>query len=135
MSPPTFPLRSDCPAGACICQRQALLASPPEDARILRLTRPEEQRLLQRLAAISSLADLRHMQQRLWDLLGLRLGIELAPTEVRSLRGISIVVPEQPGLCRKTRKAMAQAIKLSLQAHPEITYALLDEDGLFAGLS
>ena len=99
--------------------------------RILHLTREEEKRLLQRLEQLTSLADLRHMEQRLLEQLGLRLSISTRSREVRSLRGITILVQEQPGLCRKTRKAIPEAIRKSMDARPEIAYALLNEGGLF----
>ena len=66
--------------------------------------------------------------------LGVRLTIGPGPREVRSLRGLTILVHEQPGLCRKTRKAIPEAIKKSMERHPEIVYALLNAGGLFEGL-
>ncbi|AVO50482.1 hypothetical protein C6568_15450 [Melaminivora suipulveris] len=133
MPPPLAPLRTECPPGACICEREALLqGGGAQDARILRLTREEEARLLARLARIDSLADLRHMQRRLHEQLGLRLVVESAAQEVRSLRGILVALEPQPGLCRKTRQSVPAAIRSALQARPEIAWALLDEGGLFA---
>ena len=38
--------------------------------------------------------------------LGIRLTIALGPNEVRTLRGITILVHEQRGLCRKTRQSI-----------------------------
>lgn len=87
---------------------------------------------MQRLENIVSLDDLRHMQERLRQQLGVELSIHLSPNEVRSLRGIAILVHEQPGLCRKTRQAIPAAIKKSMEQRPEIAWALLNEDGLFA---
>lgn len=133
MPAPLLPIRTECPPGSCICQRQALLQEPSGDMRILLLTREEEKRLLQRLEQITSLADLRHMQQRLWQQLGLRLSVGPGQHEVRSLRGITVLVQEQPGLCRKTRKAIPEAIKKSMEHRPQIAYELLDEGGLFGG--
>ena len=49
------------------------------------------------------------------------------------LRGIAILVHEQPGLCRKTRQAIPAAIKKSMDAQPQIAFDLLDESGLFGG--
>ena len=129
--PPSLPIRTECPPGACVCERDALMRTPGGDVRILRLTRDEEKRLVQRLESLTSLADLRHMEQRLFEQLGVRLTIGTSPNEVRSLRGITVLVQEQPGLCRKTRQAIPAAIKKSLSKRPEIAYALLDEDGLF----
>ena len=133
MPAPPFPIRTECPPGSCVCQREALLQAPSGDMRILLLTREEEKRLVERLEQITSLADLRQMEQRLWQQLGLRLAISTRPNEVRSLRGITVLVHEQPGLCRKTRKAIPEAIKKSMERQPQIAYELLDEGGLFGG--
>ena len=66
---PPFPLRTECPPGACICARGALLADPQGDLRILRLSRADEKSLLQRL---ENLRDLKWMAgvswRSLWDL-------------------------------------------------------------------
>lgn len=134
MKSPPFPIRTECPPGTCVCGRDALLQAPDGDLRVLRLTREEEKRLIQRLEDLSSLADLRHMQERLTQQLGIRLSISSSPNEVRSLRGIVILVHEQPGLCRKTQQAIPAAIKKSMERRPEIAFDLLDETGLFAGL-
>ncbi len=131
MPHPSFPIRIECPPGACTCGRAALLLEGA-DARILRLTREEELRLVERLERIADLADLRHMQQRLWDQLGMQLHISPSATEVRSLRGITVLLEEQPGLCRKTRQSIPAAIKKSMERSPQIAYDLLDEGGLFA---
>lgn len=132
MSSAPFPIRTECPPGACVCGRDALLQSPGADLRILRLTREEEKRLVQRLENLASLDDLRHLQDLLLRQLGIELTISLGPHEVRSLRGIAILVNEQPGLCKKTRQNIPAAIKKSMELHPEIAYDLLDEGGLFA---
>ncbi len=129
-----FPIRTECPPGTCVCERDALLAAPQGDVRILRLTRAEEKKLLERLENLTSLSDLRHMQARIEQQLGVRLSITPSPHEVRSLRGIAILVLEQPGLCRKTRQAIPAAIRKSMDQRPEITFDLLNEGGLFAGL-
>lgn len=131
-TPAPFPMRTECPPGACNCGRDALLQQPQGDLRIMRLTREEEKRLLQRLENIASLADLRHMQQRMQQQLGLEVQINTSGREVRTLRGITILVVERPGLCRKTRQAIPAAIKRSLELRPEIAFALLDEQSLFA---
>lgn len=130
-SMPPFPTRTECPPGACTCGRNALLDSPDGDLRALRLGREEEKGLLQRLENLASLDDLRRMEARMEQQVGIRLSISHSPHEVRSLRGIAILVHEQPGLCRKTRQAIPAAIKRSLEQQPEIAYALLDEGGLF----
>jgi len=106
------------------------MEDPEGDVRILRLTRHEENRLLARLEALNSLADLKHMQARLYDQLGIRLSIAPGPNEVRSMRGIRIELTEQPGLCRKTRQAIPAAIRRALERHPEIAYGLLNAHDL-----
>lgn len=131
--PTSPPLRTECPPGACNCGREALLAAPGGDLRVLRLTREDEKRLLQRLENLSSLGDLRYMEARMAQQLGVRLEISISSTVVRTLRGITIRVVEQPGLCRKTRQALPAAIKRSLEQYPEITYELLNVGGLFEG--
>lgn len=121
-----FPLRQPCPPGACDCGREALLEDPRGDLRILRLTRQEEQRLLERLERIRDLDDLGHMQQRMYEQLGLRLAIAPGFNEVRSMRGIEIRIEHLPGLCRKTRQAIPAAIRRGLERTPEIAWRLLD---------
>ena len=133
MNAPPPPIRTECPPGSCVCQRDALMQASGGDTRILRLTREEEKRLVQRLEQITSLADLRHMEQRLFEQLGVRLTIGTSPNEVRSLRGITVLVQEQPGLCRKTRQAIPAAIKKSMETRSGIVFELLDEGGLFGG--
>ena len=100
MSLPPFPIRTECPPGTCVCDREALLQAPGGDLRILMLTRSEEKKMLEHLENLGSLADLRRMQERMEQQLGIRLSITQSPNEVRSLRGIAILVHEQPGLCR-----------------------------------
>ena len=134
MSPFPYPIRTECPPGACVCDRDALLSEPDADLRVMRLTREEEKRLLHRLENLSSLDDLRRLQARMEEQLGIRLSIGTSPNEVRTLRGILILVHEQRGLCRKTRQNIPAAIKKSMEQRPEIAYALLNEDGLFGGL-
>ena len=129
-----FPIRTECPPGACVCDRDALLQNPGADARVLQLTVAEEKKLLQRLENITSLADLRRMQDRMEQLLGIRVSIAPSPNEVRTLRGITILVHEQQGLCRKTRQAIPAAIKKGMERQPEIAFELLNEGGLFSGL-
>ena len=133
MNAPPPPIRTECPPGSCVCQRDALMQASGGDTRILRLTREEEKRLVQRLEQITSLADLRHMERRLFEQLGVRLSIGTSPNGVRSLRGITVLVHEQPGLCRKTRQAIPAAIKKSMETRSGIVFELLDEGGLFGG--
>lgn len=130
-SPLPFPLRIQCPPGACNCGREALLANPAGDLRVLRLTRDDEKRLLVRLESLTSLADLRYMEVQIEQKLGVQIEITISPNVVRTLRGITIRVMAQPGLCRKTRQAIPAAIKCSLEQRPDIAYALLNVGGLF----
>ena len=125
------PLRQPCPPGACDCSRDRLLATPGADTRILLLTRNEEKRLLERLENLQSLDDLRHMQQRMYQQLGIRVEVAPGANEVRSMRGIAIAIAEHPGLCRKTRQAIPAAIRRAMERQPEIAYRLLDAHDLF----
>ncbi len=128
---PPFPIRQPCPPGACDCERERLLESADADLRVLRLTREEEKRLLARLEQLQSVADLRHMQQRLYDQVGVELSVQPSANEVRTVRGFQIEVAQRTGLCRKLRQSIPAAIRRALQARPEIAYALLDAEGLF----
>ena len=125
-----FALRVECPPGACDCQRDALLATPGADMRILRLTREEEKKLVQRLEQVRSLEELRHLQGRMREQLGIEWHIAPGPHEVRTLRGITIELLRQPGLCRKTRQALPAAIRRSMERTPAIAFALLDAHDL-----
>ena len=98
---------------------------------MLRLTRDEERRLLERLEALESLTELRRLEARLVEQLGIRLQITIGPREVRTSRGIAVLVLEQPGLCRKIRQSIPAAIHASMARHPQIVFDLLDEQGLF----
>ena len=129
--PTSFPIRVECPPGSCICERELLLGTPHADLRILMLTREEEKKLLERLERISSLQDLEHMQQRIYEQLGVRILIAPGSNKVRSMRGIQIELPEMPGLCRKTRQSIPAAIRKGLERRPEIAWALLDAHDLF----
>jgi hypothetical protein len=124
-------IRQPCPPGACVCERERLLEAPGADLRILNLTRQEEKRLLARLENLKSLQDLEHMQQRMYEQLGIRLHIAPGHTEVKSMRGIQIVIDELPGLCRKTRQSIPAAIRRGMEKQPEIAYRLLDAHDLF----
>lgn len=128
---PSFPVRVECPPGACICQREQLLSQPGGDQRILMLTREEEKKLLERLERISSLADLEHLLQRIEQQLGVAIRIAPGSNEVRTMRGIQIELPDMPGLCRKTRQSIPAAIRKGLERQPEIAWALLDAHDLF----
>ena len=125
-----FPIRKECPPGACVCDRDRLLNDPHGDIRILRLTREEEKKLIARIETISSYADLQHLAQRMQALLGITLRITPSMHEVRTVRGIGIQLAERPGLCKKTRQAIPAAIRRCLDRNPDIVYALLDAHGL-----
>lgn len=128
-----FPIRQECPPGACVCDRDRLLANPASDLRVLRLTREEEKRLVARLENITSLEDLRAMQGRIQAQLGIVIHITPSENEVRTSRGISIQLEELPGLCRKTRASLPAAIRRGFDNRPEIVYALLNERDLLSG--
>ncbi|BCT33107.1 hypothetical protein ACMGGD_23830 [Pseudomonas sp. BNK-6] len=127
---PSPALRQPCPPGACICEREQLLDTPGADLRILNLTRQEEKRLLERLENLKDLADLEHMQRRIYQQLGVRVEITPSDNEVRSMRGITIALAEHPGLCRKTRQSIPAAIRRAMENRPEIAYRLLDAQDL-----
>jgi hypothetical protein len=126
-----IPIRVPCPPGACICEHDALLADPTADQRILRLTREEEKRLLAHLERITSLQDLRRLEQRMHEQLGIRMHIAPGTTEVRTVRGIQIEVLPLRGLCSKTRQSIPAAIRRGMERTPEVAFELLDEGGLF----
>jgi len=132
MTMPPFPIRKECPPGACDCERDALLADPQADLRVLRLTKEEEKRLLERIEAISSYAELMRIGQRLEEQLGVSVSIAPGPNEVRTVRGFQIALSERPGLCRKTRQSLPAAIRKCLERHPEIAFAILNAHDLFA---
>ncbi|MBD8708626.1 MULTISPECIES: hypothetical protein [unclassified Pseudomonas] len=125
-----LPIRSPCPPGACQCDRDRLLELEGADVRILRLTRQEEKRLLERLENIATLEDLQRLQQRMFDQLGIRLDIAPGFNEVRSMRGMVIDIAELPGMCRKTRAAIPAAIRRGLEKNPEIAWRLLNAHDL-----
>jgi hypothetical protein len=127
---PPFPIRTECPPGACVCQRDALLADPGGDMRILRLTREEEKKLLAHIDGITSYAELSKLTERLRSQLGVVLHITPSNNEVRSARGLTIALAELPGLCRKTRQAVPSAVRRTLERHPDIIYAILDAHDL-----
>jgi hypothetical protein len=133
--PVPFPIRKECPPGACDCDRDSLLSAPHADLRILRLTAEEEKKLIARIANISSYADLKHVQQRMQANLGITLEITPSVRGVRTLRGIGIRLAECPGLCRKTRQSVPAAIRKCLETHPNIAYAILDAGDLLGDLS
>ena len=128
---PPFPIRKECPPGACVCGRDALLAAAPDteaaaDLRVLRLTREEERKLLAHIGALASYEELLKLEQRLRALLGVELRITPSARGVRTVRGLAIELLERPGLCRKTREAVPAALRRRLDQQPEIVYALLN---------
>jgi len=125
-----LPIRQPCPPGACICEREQLLQIAGADLRILGLTRQQEKVLLERLENLKSLADLEHLQKRIYEQLGLRVSVTPGFNEVRTMRGIDIQIAEHPGLCRKTRQSIPAAIRRGLEKNPEIAYALLNANDL-----
>lgn len=126
-----FPIRVECPPGACVCGRERLMAEPDADVRPLAIDRKQEQRLLERIERIESYADLQHVQELIRKNIGAELRIAPGPNEVRTLRGIIIVLEEKPGLCKKVRQSVPAALRKRLQEKPEIAYAILDAGNLF----
>ena len=133
---PTQPsLRRPCPPGTCDCGHLALLDQPQADWSILRLTRAEEKRLVERLENLKDFADLQHLQERMRAQLGIQLSIQPSHREVRSPLGLVFEFAQQPGLCRKTRQALPTAIRKSMKNNPEILFRLLDAHDLLAPAS
>lgn len=128
-----FPLRNPCPPGVCVCDRERLLEQPNADIRILRLTREEEKRLIARIHDIASYAELRRIQQRMQDQLGIEVRIAPGSNEVRTVRGLEISVAEHPGLCKKLRQSIPAAIRKCMDKHPAIVYELLNTHDLLGG--
>jgi len=130
LSQPPFPIRKECPPGACVCGRDDLLNDPQGDIRILRLTREEEKRLLERIENITSYEELQRIGERMQAQLGIVLQIAPSAREVRTVRGLSIQLADQPGLCRKTRQNVPAAIRRCLEKNPDIVYAILNAHDL-----
>jgi len=130
--PDHVPIRKQCPPGACVCERDRLLAQDgaSTDARVLMLTQEQEKKLIARIGNINSYADLLHVVDLLEQQLGVVLQIAPRSREVRTVRGFTIELLEQPGLCKKTRQTVPAAIRKCLETHPEIAYAILDADSL-----
>ncbi len=129
-----FEIRKECPPQLCDCKRERLLDDPQADLAILRLNLTEEKRLLAHIENISDHAQLKKLQQRLRDNLGVELQIAPGGGEVRTVRGFQIRLLERPGLCRKTRAAIPAAVRRCLAAHPEIAFAILNENDLLGGV-
>lgn len=127
------PMRSPCPPGACDCGRDLLVEMSDADLRILLLTREQEKVLLARLETLKDLADLRHLQNRMYEQLGIRVDISPGFHEVRTMLGINIQIEKIPGLCRKTRKSIPAAIRRGLSNNPQIAFELLNAHDLLRG--
>lgn len=126
-----FPVRVECPPGACVCERERLLADPAGDHRPLAIDRKQEQNLVARIERVSDYRDLQHVQALIRQNVGAELRIEPGPNEVRTVRGIIVVLEEKPGLCKKVRQSVPAAVRRLLQERPEIAYAILDAHDLF----
>lgn len=126
-----FPVRVECPPGACVCERERILADPQADHRPLAIDRKQEQNLVARIERVSGYADLQHVQALIRKNVGAELRIEPGPNEVRTVRGIIVVLEEKPGLCKKVRQSVPAAVRRVLQEKPEIAYAILDAHDLF----
>jgi hypothetical protein len=125
-----FPIRVECPPGACACDRELLLQDAGSDVRVLRLTREEERKLITRIESIASYTELLRLAERLQENLGVVLRIAPGSNEVRTVRGLTIQLVERPGLCKKTRQTVPAAIRKCLERNPEIVYAILDAHDL-----
>lgn len=125
------PIRTACPPGTCVCDRESLLNDPAGDMRILHLTKMEEKKLILRIENISSYADLKHVIERIEVQIGIVLQIAPGLNEVRTVRGLNIELLERPGLCKKIRQTIPAAIRKCLDRNPEIVYAILDANDLF----
>ncbi len=99
-----------------MCDRDALLADPAADIRILRLTKEEEKRLVARLENITSLEDLRAMQGRIQAQLGIVIVITPSDNEVRTSRGISIQLQDAHRAARRHPARLRQQTGNCLRA-------------------
>lgn len=129
---PAIPIRKECPPGACVCGREQLAAAGA-DLRVLMLTRDQEKKLIARIDAIDTYAQLQDLVQRLHDQLGVVLQIAPGGNEVRTVLGLQIQLHERPGLCSKTRKTVAAAVRRCLERQPSMIYAILDAHDLLRG--
>ncbi len=125
-----FPIRVECPPGLCVCKREQLLGVEGADARVLMLTREQEKKLIERIDRIDSYEQLLRVTKLMVDQLGIELRIIPSIHGVRTVRGLTIMLADQPGLCRKTREKVPAAIRRCLDQHPHIVYALLDAHDL-----
>ena len=126
-----FEVRKECPPQLCDCERERLLADAQANLAILRLNLTEEKRLLAHIDTISTLEGLRKLEKNLQKNLGVVLRIAPGVNEVKSVRGIVVAIDAQPGVCKKIRQSIPAAIRRTLEAHPQIMYAILDANDLF----
>ncbi|WP_432720112.1 hypothetical protein R0381_003429 [Jeongeupia wiesaeckerbachi] len=125
-------IRTPCPPGACVCGRDALEGDPFADCRILKLTRDEERKLVERIERASDFADLKKVGARMYEQLGIVLRIAPGTNEVRTVLGFEISLDPHPGLCRKTQQAIPAAVRRCLNNNPAVAYEILDAYSLFA---
>jgi hypothetical protein len=130
LQPAPFPIRTECPPGACICDRERLLSDPHADIRVLRLTREEEKKLVARIENISSYGDLKNIEERMQAQLGIAVRITPSIHGVRTVRGLSIQLDQRAGLCKKIRQSIPAAIRRCLEKNPDIVYAILNAHDL-----
>jgi hypothetical protein len=130
LQPMTFPIRKECPPGACTCDRDSVLNDPDGDIRALRLTSDEEKKLITRIEAISTYEELKRIEERMFAQLGIVLQIAPSIHEVRTVRGFNIQLVERPGLCRKIRQSIPAAVRRCLEKNPDIVYAILNAHDL-----
>lgn len=126
-----FPIRKECPPGACACGRDELLeawdlAPDDTDIRVLKLTRDQEKLLIERIEAIASYEELGHVKQRIFDQLGVTLTITPSAKGVSTVMGLTIRLAEQPGLCRRTHEYLPAAVRRCFRRNPDIVYDLLN---------
>ncbi len=135
--PLPFPIRKECPPGACVCGRDALLdaweQSPDDtDISVLKLTREEEKKLIAVIENLATYEDLGRVKRRLHELLGITLTITPSVRGVSTVMGLSIKLAEQPGLCRRTHEALPAALRRCFRNKPDIVYALLNARDLLS---
>jgi len=130
LQPISFSIRKECPPGACTCDRDSVLNDPNGDVRALRLTSEEEKKLIARIETISTYADLKRIEERMLEQLGIVLQIAPSIHEVRTVRGFNIQLVERPGLCRKIRQSIPAAVRRCLEKNPDIVYAILNAHDL-----
>lgn len=90
--------------------------------------------MIARIDDIATYAALQDLTRRLQAQLGVELQIAPGANEVRTVHGLRIQLRERPGLCGKTRKTVAAAVRRCLERHPQIIYAILDAHDLLRGV-